>query len=234
MEDVIWSLFRMTRRASQPLFPTLTRSNQLLLHFRFVAHSFITSLSSYVYDTAIGGNFDAFLAKLSAEGSLSKRTFADVFALADYHSSIMDDILSACLLRSSQRAVSDHIRSCLQIVLELGILAGELKRERLQEYEAAPRLEDLWHRFRGKMSSLVSAPLHHKGWLKVYHSAQIKGLRTMVDKGSGSACVPLEELHLQSMLGPLSQVESLTQDLHNLLVRLDVSEWWAHTYDSRS
>lgn len=146
----------MTRRASEPLFETLSASNQLLLHFRFVAQSFVTSLSSYIYDTAIGGNYDAFLAQVKYESQSSKRTFSDVFALADRHDAVMDDILSSCLLRSSQRAVSDSLRTCLQIVLDLCILAGEMKRGRLQEYEAAPRLEDLWRRFCRKIGSTVS------------------------------------------------------------------------------
>ncbi|OCH93115.1 hypothetical protein OBBRIDRAFT_725379 [Obba rivulosa] len=208
VENATWSLFRMTRRSSEPLFQTLTGSNKLLLHFRFVAHSFITALSSYVYDTAIGGNFDAFLAKLNSESQTSKRTFMDVFALAEHHSRIMDDILSACLLRSSQRAVGDLLRACLQCILDLAVLAGELKRGRLQEYEVVPLLEDLWHRFRSKMTSLIQS------------------LRALVDKGAGSTGVPLEDIRLQSAMGPLSQVEGLTRDLHNLLVRLDVSEWW--------
>ncbi|KAJ3001286.1 hypothetical protein NUW54_g6525 [Trametes sanguinea] len=66
VEIVVRTLFRVTRKTSAPLFPTLTSSNKLLLHFRFVAHGFIMGLSSYVYDVAIGSHMDAFLARLSA------------------------------------------------------------------------------------------------------------------------------------------------------------------------
>jgi len=83
-----------------------------------------------------------------------------VFALADAHSVMLDSILSACLLRSGQKAVGDLLRGVLELVLELGILAGDLKRGRLEEYEAAPLLEDLYATFRGKMSTLVCVFQH--------------------------------------------------------------------------
>ena len=156
------SLYRMTRDASSPIFATLTQSNKLLLHFRSVAQTFVNAISSYIFDTAIRGNFDAFLLQIrppdQADGNLPDSTstsFDDVFALSDLHSSVMDDILSACLLRSAQRAVGDLLRSCLELVLDLCILAGELKRKRLEEYRAAPLLEDLFTAFRSKVTSLV-------------------------------------------------------------------------------
>lgn len=147
----------MTRKNTERLFPTLTSSNKLLLHFRFIAHSFLTALSSYVFDTAIGGNFDAFLARLS--NPQRGAGFSDVFAVADAHSDVLDHILSACLLRSGQRAVGDLLRGALEIVLELGVLAGERQRGRLEEYQAAPLLDDLYTSFRRKMSTLVSVSL---------------------------------------------------------------------------
>jgi hypothetical protein len=150
----------MTRKSTEPLFPTLASSNKLLLHFRFITHSFVTSLSSHVFDTAIRGNFDVYLASLSPRTSHSREPenkygFSDVFSLTDAHSVVLDDVLSACLLRSGQKAVGDLLRGALELVLELGVLAGELKRGRLEEYQAAQRLEDLYATFRGKMSTLV-------------------------------------------------------------------------------
>ena len=137
------------------------------------------ALSSYVYDVAIGGNMDSLLARLASaagaagvEPSLDKsttstdggskdekehETFADVFSLGEYHSRVLDDVLSSCLLRSGQKAVGDILRQCMELVLELGVLAGELKDGNLEEYEAAPLLEDLWGRFRTKMVTFVSS-----------------------------------------------------------------------------
>lgn len=79
-----------------------------------------------------------------------------MFALASTHSTVLDNMLSACLLRSGQKAVGDLLRGALELVLQLGILAGDLKRGRIEEYQAAPQLEDLYVKFRGKMSTLVS------------------------------------------------------------------------------
>ncbi len=188
MENVVRTLFRLTRHAAAPLFPTLTPANKRLLHFRAVAHAFVMGLSAYVYDVAIGSNVDAFLARLPAapspaphfgpssssggetlrQSALGHPTtgneqegedamFADVFSLAEHHSRVLDDVLSACLLRSGQKAVGDLLRQCMELVLELGVLAGELKDGHAEEYEAALALDEAWGRFRAKMTMFVSA-----------------------------------------------------------------------------
>lgn len=186
MENVVRTLFRLTRHAAAPLFPTLTPANKRLLHFRAVAHAFVMGLSAYVYDVAIGSNVDAFLARLpaaahhpssaphmmpsSSSGGDTLRqsafgrphdededaAFADVFSLAEHHSRVLDDVLSACLLRSGQKAVGDLLRQCMELVLELGVLAGELKDGHAEEYEAALALDEVWGRFRAKMTMFVS------------------------------------------------------------------------------
>ena len=148
----------MTRDETRPLFPTLTSSNRLLIYFQFIARAFVTSLTGYVFDTAIRGNFDTFLARLPL-GTPDKSGFSDVFSLAKAHSTVLDDILFACLLRSGQRTVGDLLRGALAIILDFGNLAGELRRGRLQEYQAAPLLEDHFRKFREKMTMLVSNSL---------------------------------------------------------------------------
>lgn len=148
------------------LFPTLAQSRKLLLHFRFIAHTFVSSLSGYVFDTVIRGNFDPFLARLEShlrtDSLISQSTlptqdnsFTDVFHLSRCHSALLDDMLNACLLRTGQRNVGDLLRQCLEIVLELTIVIGELHRERLQEYQAANFTEELFQKFRGRMATLV-------------------------------------------------------------------------------
>ena len=163
VECAMKSLFRMaTHRTVNFLFPTLTPSRKLLLHFRFVAQSFVSALSGYVFDTVIGGNFAFFVSRLSSRGvdgdgleDADKGGFSDVFELAQGHSSLLDDVLSACLLRSGQKAVGDLLRQSMEIVLELAIVVGELHRGRMEEYHAAPLVEEMYHRFRGKMSTFV-------------------------------------------------------------------------------
>ena len=149
------------RAVATYLFPTLTPSRKLLLHFRFIAQTFVSSLSGYVFDTAIGGNFDPFLERLSGNSSGSDSPhvnglgFSDVFELSQRHSALLDDVLSACLLRSGQRGVGDLLRQCLELVLEFTVVVGELHRERLQEYQAAALVEDLFRRFTVKTTTLV-------------------------------------------------------------------------------
>lgn len=148
----------MTRTTALPLFPTLPSSRGLLLLFRFAAHSFLSTLSTYIYDTAIGGNFDALLLRITAcrESPDAPSAFRDVFALAEYHSSVLDDILSACLLRSTQRAAGDLLRGTLELVLEFCVLVGDLKDGRMAEYQVSPMLDALYASFRKRVSALVS------------------------------------------------------------------------------
>lgn len=140
-----------------------------MLHFRFVAQSFVFNLSAYIFDTAVGGNFDPFIERLAATAAAASSTpsalrptterFSDVFSLSQSHSELLDNILSACLLRSGQREVGDILRQALEVVLEFSVVMGELHRGRLEEYQAGPMVEDLFEKFRGKMLMLVS--VHH-------------------------------------------------------------------------
>lgn len=96
------------------------------------------------------GNVDPFLARLVPG------TFTDVFELADAHSDMLDDVLTACLLRSSQRTAGDALRGCMELALDLCVLAGDRRRGRIEEYAAAPLLENLQASFVEKMNILVS------------------------------------------------------------------------------
>ena len=138
-----------------PLFPTLTSANNTLLRFRFSTQSVISAIASHVSDVAVRGNVDPFLARLST----TPGTFTDVFELADAHSDMMDDVLSACLLRSSQRTAGDALRGCMELALELCVLAGDRRRGRIEEYAAVPRLEKLHASFVEKMDTLVGFEL---------------------------------------------------------------------------
>ncbi|KAI0042924.1 hypothetical protein FA95DRAFT_508656 [Auriscalpium vulgare] len=204
VQNALGAFFRMTRRSSEPLFATMSPFNQLLLHFRFIAHSFVELLSEYVFDTAIRGNFDTFLEHL--EPGSSARKFTDVFALSDLHSSMLDDVLSACLLRSGQRVAGDLLRGSLELALDVCILSGELKRGRLEEYKAAPVLQDLYTAFRSKMAALV------------------KVLRALVDKESTGSHLPMEFAHLATTGRRAAPGGS--GSLQYLLVKLDSRDWW--------
>ena len=149
-------LHRLSRSHKKPLFDTLAKTNRLFMHFRFLAHTFVAQLCSYVYDTAIRRHFDSLLLEVStAKGGHNRERFSDVFELARHHSDVLDNILMACLLRSGQKAAGDALRMCLETVMELGILAGELSRGRIEEYQAETTLEELYSAFKRRMSRLV-------------------------------------------------------------------------------
>ncbi|PPQ70803.1 hypothetical protein CVT25_000030 [Psilocybe cyanescens] len=218
VESALKSLFRMSthRNIANSLFPTLSQSRKLLLHFRFVSQAFVSSLSGYVFDTAIGGNFDPFLALLSGRGAgtnyandadpAPKYTgFSDVFELAQRHSALLDDILSACLLRSGQRGVGDLLRHCLELVLEFTIVVGELHRGRIEEYQAAPMIEELFRKFCTKMTTFT------------------KVLKGLVDKSPSASSLPFTS-HVHSNHGPTGGLEAL----HHLLVCIDLTSWWSN------
>ena len=151
----------MTHVSREPLFQTLTKSNELLLSFVYLAHTFVQMLTSYIYDVAIGGHFNAFLFKVALSEKAEKSTesvhaFTDIVSLAKYHSEVMDVILSSCLLRSAQKPVSDALRSCLETILGLGSLVGALRYGRMKEYEASHQVEDLYKKFHSAVMHFVS------------------------------------------------------------------------------
>ncbi|KAJ7217732.1 gamma-tubulin complex, DGRIP91/SPC98 component protein [Mycena pura] len=200
VEHALSAVFRMGRSTCRPVFPTLTSSNKLLLHFRFIAQSFVTNLSQYIVHTAINGNFDPFLERLSPSGDLNP-PFSDVFALAKAHSALMDDVLGACLLRSSQRVAGDLLRQALELVLEFAVLVGDLKTDRLEEYQAAPLLEDLSRAFRAKMAALV------------------RSLKTLADVPVGPALVISSRGHGRTPTGGIQAIVHLLESL---------SGWWSN------
>ncbi|KAF8894369.1 gamma-tubulin complex, DGRIP91/SPC98 component protein [Gymnopilus junonius] len=213
VESATKSLFRMSshRAIADFLFPTLTQSRKLLLYFRFVSQAFVSSLSGYVFDTAIGGNFDPFLAQLSTkpanastrDPSERKFEFNDVFELSQRHSALLDDILTACLLRSGQRGVGDLLRHSLELILEFTIVVGELHRGRIQEFQAAPLIEELFRKFCTKMKTLT------------------KVLKGLVEKNSLSSAISLL-MHTDGRR-PTGGLEAL----YHLLIRIDLTDWWS-------
>ncbi|KXN90824.1 hypothetical protein AN958_03478 [Leucoagaricus sp. SymC.cos] len=208
VEHALHAVQRMIRSMEAPIFPTLAQARKQTLHFRFIAQSFMDALSGYVFDTVIGGNFDPFLSELlprrDEDGTPQHRRFSDIFELAQRHSSLLDDILSACLMRSGQRAAGDLLRQTIEIVLEFAVVIGELRRGRSQEYEAAPMVQDLYEKFRAKMTTLT------------------KVLKGLVEKSSSKSYAEHFFIGQRNLPGGL-------EALHHLLLRIDTSDWWATT-----
>ncbi|KAG2032451.1 Spc98 family-domain-containing protein [Suillus americanus] len=206
VESAIRAAFRMTHQNVH--FPTLSQSRKLLTHFRFVAHSFVTTLSAYIFDVAIGGNFDAFLARVAA-GTSSE--FADVFSVTEAHSAVLNDILSACLMRSAQRAAGDLLRGSLELILEFCVMIGDLNDGRLQEYQASSALDVLFAAFREKMSTLI------------------KVLEVLLEKDLKSSQRQELLLALQEQ-SDVRHAPGGVEALRHLILRLDINEWWKNLH----
>jgi hypothetical protein len=185
----------------------------------------MNALSSYVFDTVIGGNFNPFLEELDPRGNeddarRTQQRFSDVFELAKRHSSLLDDILSACLMRSGQRAAGDLLRQATEIILEFAVVIGELRRGRLKEYEVAPLVEVLFGKFKAKMVTLVG--LHIAGVILMLTICQTKVLKGLVDKSTSKTYAEHFFIGQRNLPGGL-------EALHHLLLRIDTSDWWAAT-----
>ena len=153
-------------------------TTSLLRRFRFHLHAFLSVLTSYVFDTVIGANFNAFNLKLRSiedlhrtrqrewnEASVDPSTFgsnqecskpaADIFEVMEEHSKMFDKILGGCMLRTQQRAISDVLEDILSVVLLLGSLVRDFKRRALSEENATAQLLKLHNAFERKMITLV-------------------------------------------------------------------------------
>ena len=182
VEAAMRVVYRLTRPKSIHVFETLPETQQLVLHFRFMAQSFVSVLSAYIADTAVRGNVDAFAVRLQAaeaailiDASLDVDSapqshltlFTDVYSLMQRHSRTLDSVLAACLLRGAQHALRDIVRSLLETVLEFANLVGNAHRamvdpiagKAFDEPSAATRVEALFAKFRKTREVLVS---HHQ------------------------------------------------------------------------
>ncbi|KAJ4483487.1 gamma-tubulin complex, DGRIP91/SPC98 component protein [Lentinula aciculospora] len=219
VQHAIHAVLRMSSSTSPFVFGTLSSSRKMLLHFRFIAQSFVSNLVAYVYDTAIAGNLDPFLARLKKTGMSSGMMYTeypDVFSLAEAHSAVMDAILTACLLRSGQRIAGGMLRDALELVLDFTVLVGDLYRGRIEEYQAASVLEDLYIRFQKKMASLFEV------------------LSSTVDK-SVSLRASIEVPHpagkdTRNTVGGIGGIEALS----HLLIHLDLGEFWLRAGDRKT
>ncbi|KIK67495.1 hypothetical protein GYMLUDRAFT_37627 [Collybiopsis luxurians FD-317 M1] len=211
VQHAIHAAFRMSNSADPWVFGTLVSARKMLLHFRFIAQSFLTNLAEYVYDTAIAGNLDPFIARLQQPEEFAKRHndgYSDVFSLAQAHSDVMDAILTACLLRTAQKSAGGALRDVMELVLDFAVLIGELYRGRLEEYQAAPVLEKLYSQFLKKMRNLI------------------KILNATVDKNASLRAL----LEVPYSVG-VQERKSIggIEALSHLLIRLDLGEYWADT-----
>ncbi|KAL5522043.1 hypothetical protein ACEPAF_1899 [Sanghuangporus sanghuang] len=172
VEAAMRTVFRVTRRCSiGHVFANYPNTQNLVLHFRFAAQAFLTAFSAYVADTAIRGNIDPFIACVRyAEVAATSPSeyigpFADVYALMQRHSRVLDSVLAACLLRGAQRAIGDILRTLLEVILGFSVLVGNAYRVEVSgirngafdEERAARRVEALFAKFCKTRYALMKA-----------------------------------------------------------------------------
>ncbi|KAG8814874.1 hypothetical protein FRC17_000938 [Serendipita sp. 399] len=226
-----------TLHKGPPIFEDNIAALYLLRRFRFQTHAFISILTSYVFDTVIGAQFDGFMTRLDEIDHMhdarrrernerededldlqdTLKPVADVFEIMADHSRTLDKILGGCLLRIQQRAISEVLQDILSTVLLLGCLVRDLKRKALSQEDAATQLQKLYVSFERKMFTLT------------------KVLRAMDDKSE-----------LRSLLSAIAtsdrDYEILARNtggqkreigLSDLLVRMDPGEWWKGEMERR-
>ncbi|KAI6021324.1 Spc98 family-domain-containing protein [Pisolithus microcarpus] len=208
VEAAIRAVYRLTCLPPSRSLSESPLCGRLVWQFRFAAHSFVSTLLTYVYDVAIGGNFDAFLSQIAAcrerMPSNDFHEFRDVFALSEFHSSVLNDILSACLLRSSQRAVGDILRSAMELVLEFCVFVTEPGTAQ-SDHTIGSKLCTLYGAFRKKVVTLVEA------------------LDALLEK---DAKLPQETVPLVLGVADERRVPpGGTESLRYLLARLDLGNW---------
>lgn len=120
---------------------------------------------TYVFDSVIGANFNAYLRQVSELRNTvatddftnnSEREFTSIFALRDSHSELLDCILRGCFLRTPQRAAGDALREILELILRFGALVTNIRRGTVREAAGAEDLSELYGLFQTQMLFLVS------------------------------------------------------------------------------
>ena len=170
METVSRGLFHSVHqtRLDEGLFPSTPQARRLLLRFRFQTHSFVSALTSYIFDSAIGTHFNAFMRRLGSvvqqirSHSCQEReddegfpSVLDVFELMNDHSKVLDRILGACMLRTQQRAIAEVVTEILSTILDLGTLIGDMKRGIVDDSTGEAKVKKLYFVFERKMFTFV-------------------------------------------------------------------------------
>jgi hypothetical protein len=178
VETVSRGLFNSIHKGEE-LFPDKPQAKALLRRFRFLSHTFVSSLITYVFDTAIGVQFDRFMERFgdiiqrhvasnhervtsSTDGVQGEyvgindaEPVADIFEVMNDHSKTLDKILGGCILRTQQRAISEVQEYVLSLILQLGSLVRDLKRGALHQDDAEAQLQKLFYNFERRMITFV-------------------------------------------------------------------------------
>ncbi|KAF2658172.1 hypothetical protein K491DRAFT_625122 [Lophiostoma macrostomum CBS 122681] len=129
-------------------------------HFRMEAHHFITTTSSYIFQTGIADHWTAFssfvsnietqLAEEDEAGELGTRVTSGLEALKSAHEQCLDSILFSLLLRRRQKKVM----SLLEEIFDQILLFAKITRDDKDDREK--QVKDLYAKLRGKIRVFIS------------------------------------------------------------------------------
>lgn len=164
-------------------------STKLLERFSRQIQSFTNSLIGYVFDSAINSHWKTFTSRLqslkseySSTGLRRSQTahsdedtegedeqeLHDVFSILDYHTDVLDKILTACLLKARLNSANAALRRPLNTVLALARLVKDLNEGRRSAEKAASMLVDLHRHWNASLKNLVSTLSCNPGALTEY------------------------------------------------------------------
>ncbi|KAF2193076.1 hypothetical protein K469DRAFT_652879 [Zopfia rhizophila CBS 207.26] len=128
-------------------------------HFRMEAHHFITTISSYIFQTGIGEHWDAFesfidtietrLKQEDADGELGTRVKEGLESLKASHEQCLDSIMFSLLLRRRQKKVM----ALLEEIFDHILLFAKMQNEDMKLEE---NIKDLYAKLKGKIKVFIS------------------------------------------------------------------------------
>lgn len=250
METVSRGLFHSIHQTKldEGLFQSTPQAHRLLLRFRFQTHSFVSALTSYIFDSAIGTHFNAFMRRLASvvqqirlhshqerEDDEGSPSVPDVFELMNDHSKMLDKILGACMLRTQQRAIAEVVTDILSNILDLGTLVGDMKRGIVDDSTGEARVKKLYYAFERKMFTFVRLFLIQLLFIPqpTLNISQIKVLKALDDKGEirsllSSISTSTSDKDYALLANRMGAGRKEGADLSDLLLRLDLGGWWTH------
>jgi hypothetical protein len=139
---------------------------------RFRIYAFVASFTSYVYDSAIRTHYDAFIDRLVSvrdglsasshrhgahdhEGDAEDEDLHDIFQVSARHSTALDRIMTALLLRGPQKNMNARLTACMDVILAFGYLAVQMEEEVVGVEKAVEKIYYLSKQWRTNMLELV-------------------------------------------------------------------------------
>ncbi len=161
---------RLPRSLSGSRLPWKTILDSKLVKLRMGAKHFVGSLTSYLFDVAIGGAWSMFESQLDA---LEKHLFEeehrgarksapaetwtmDIPSLRGLHEGILSDILKGCFLNNRQKGLREQLDTVLSLILQMEKLVLDIEKAE-QDIDWDTRIESLSNGIEEGIKEFLSA-----------------------------------------------------------------------------